>query len=502
MFNTKLKVIIIFAVLLTGAFSYIMNAPLNHNEHMYITSGVLVGNNSLYEDFAYLQMPYLPLIYGTFYKLTGTSYYLLWGRVFTFLSISLLCLLTYVISHKTSEDIFVSVVAVVFIMLNRVTLKAMGESSNYIMPAVFSLFSVGLFIRTLVSTSKPEIRKLHQDSISLFLCGFFVAVATGIKLYYLVTLFPFLIISRKSFKKFLLILGGAVTGFLPALYYMIKNFDIFIFNNLGYHMTNSVYSEIVGYSNAISSTSKIKYGIRILSHPASVAIFTTVLFIIFTGMDGKKKALRPVEGVLLLQFIFTLVGVFTLTPLHMQYFAMPIPFIVILISSWYGSVGADKKYLKRLLLCLTIIVFATEGTKLFRDIGKLENTNKWTGIHIHNTAMEIRKAIGRVNKNDKIATLSPLYAIEANLPIYKELSTGPFLYEVGDLLSKEKREAVNGTSPNTLHFLFQSDSPKAILVGFEKKKDLPLIMYAEKNNYMKLKRRFSGGILYIRNENR
>ena len=52
------------------------------------------------------------------------------------------------------------------------------------------------------------------------------------------------------------------------------------------------------------------------------------------------------------------------------------------------------------------------------------------------------EVIGKQNKHGKIATLSPLYAIEANLPIYHELATGPFLYRVGDLLRPEQRKQV------------------------------------------------------------
>lgn len=54
---------------LIGDFAKIMTL-LNHNEHMYITAGVLVSQNKiLYKDFAYLQTPYLPLLYGGLYKI-------------------------------------------------------------------------------------------------------------------------------------------------------------------------------------------------------------------------------------------------------------------------------------------------------------------------------------------------------------------------------------------------------------------------------------------------
>ncbi len=41
----------------------------------------------------------------------------------------------------------------------------------------------------------------------------------------------------------------------------------------------------------------------------------------------------------------------------------------------------------------------------------------------------------------KLATVSPVYAIESGLGIYPELSTGSFVLRIGDLLSEEQRLA-------------------------------------------------------------
>jgi hypothetical protein len=62
--NHKIKqaaAAIVFFVLALGAFSNTMNSPVDHNEHMYISAGVLAKENTLYKDFAFLQMPYLPI---------------------------------------------------------------------------------------------------------------------------------------------------------------------------------------------------------------------------------------------------------------------------------------------------------------------------------------------------------------------------------------------------------------------------------------------------------
>ena len=77
---TRFFFIIFLLIVVTlggGVFAYMMT-HFGHDEHMYVTAGYLVKEGRmLYRDFAYLQAPYLPLIYGFVYKLTGTSHYLL-----------------------------------------------------------------------------------------------------------------------------------------------------------------------------------------------------------------------------------------------------------------------------------------------------------------------------------------------------------------------------------------------------------------------------------------
>ena len=83
-----------------GIFSLTMNGRMSHDEHMYISAGVLSEHQILYKDFAYLQMPYLPLLYGAIYNLTDTSHYLLFGRLLKCIMIILSAVLIYAISFE------------------------------------------------------------------------------------------------------------------------------------------------------------------------------------------------------------------------------------------------------------------------------------------------------------------------------------------------------------------------------------------------------------------
>jgi hypothetical protein len=132
----------------------------------------------------------------------------------------------------------------------------------------------------------------------------------------------------------------------------------------------------------------------------------------------------------------------------------------------------------------------------------MTDTDQWWGLVAHEVSIDVRRALEArdIDTGDKVATLSPLFVADANLPIYRELSTGPFLYRIGDLLSREQRKRFVGTSPSSIGNILKNDAPSAILVGFEYDLDSPLIEYARRNGYRKVNGCWEkvGGTLYVR----
>ena len=82
------KIIYIFLLVVIVGLSFLifansMTKDLGHDEHMYCTAGYLIARGELiYRDFSYVaQMPLHPLLLGLLYKIIGTDYYLLTGRL-------------------------------------------------------------------------------------------------------------------------------------------------------------------------------------------------------------------------------------------------------------------------------------------------------------------------------------------------------------------------------------------------------------------------------------
>ena len=220
----NISISLFLMVVLLGSFGEIMVHPVNHDENMYLASGILLMTNEIYTDYAYLQMPYLPLLYYSVFFYCGNNYYLLVGRIIEFISISLSAFLIYSILLLLSRSHLVSTLGFLLFVFNEIVRQTMTLARNHDIPLTLTLAAVFLF--------------LYQDKLKkkplfyMFLTGFFLGLAVGFKLTY--ALFPaaFTVtalifpkentIKQKVIHKIIPIFSGVILGLLPAGYYIFK----------------------------------------------------------------------------------------------------------------------------------------------------------------------------------------------------------------------------------------------------------------------------------------
>ena len=79
---TILAFVVIF-ILSLAIISNSMIKSIGRDEQMYCTGALLMAQGKMiYRDYSYItQMPYHPLLYAAVYKITGTKYFLLTGRL-------------------------------------------------------------------------------------------------------------------------------------------------------------------------------------------------------------------------------------------------------------------------------------------------------------------------------------------------------------------------------------------------------------------------------------
>jgi hypothetical protein len=155
------------------------------------------------------------------------------------------------------------------------------------------------------------------------------------------------------------------------------------------------------------------------------------------------------------------------------------------------------------LLTAAVLAIIVNTPRLFESLPKMASPHQWTVMTVHENGKRIADAMVAAGVSGKVATLLPVYPLEAGLPVYLQLATGPFAYRSADFASEDLRRLFQTTSPSTVEALFKADPPAALLVGFDQRLEEPMIRFAEANNYRRVpefsfKDRYGTATLYIK----
>jgi hypothetical protein len=524
--NFKLGILILILLFATlGSFAISMTSFLMRDEHMYIAASVLVAQGAeLYKDFSYLQMPYLPIFLGNFYHFLGIeSYYLIIGKLINWLFLLIASLVLFVLAKRVLNDRFLALGIATLFLLNVTIIGAAGApgaagfATNTIAPVTFALISFYLFY---ISFLENQIKYF-----GITVAGIFLALAIGTRLTYITVAIPFLAImiyyfaSRRDpasdIKRRIAVglfcyTAGLTAGLLPVFLFM-SDLDSFIFNNLKFHHANTEWRWMTDFEGPMSLYSKISFAHKQYFKSDNLILLFGIMCtfgMAFRKPQSFKQIFHQFPVSAYLAFFLVCITAITAvlpTPSWPHYYATPLSFLLILlIFSFSASSEITSNFQKRLMLILVLMMTASNGPHILLPIIRLANADNWTGLEVHNVSKNIRKTLleNDIDTKNKIATLFPIYAIETNLSIYPELSTGPFLYRVGDLLTAEQRKHYVGTSPESLHELLSKDPPAAIVIDSNEEKDMiplnkPLIEFAVANNYRKVPIAGFSGEFYI-----
>ncbi|MEJ2721876.1 MAG: hypothetical protein P8181_12165, partial [bacterium] len=172
--------------------------------------------------------------------------------------------------------------------------------------------------------------------------------------------------------------------------------------------------------------------------------------------------------------------------------------LVLFVGVLYWELDPPGKRALRLLAWSgTLLLVAMNGTRDFQRGRALFEPQRWTGVELHDDAVVLRSLIPVEDRNRPVATLSPLMALEAGLPIYKELATGQFAYRIGELLSADEQARFRTTSPQRLPELLSLSPPSAVLVGGAGDLDSSLVHFAQKSGFTEYKNEIDGYVVYV-----
>lgn len=482
----------ILSIAALGLFGRIMSYPVQHDEQIHVAAGALMSKYQLYQDLGYNHLPNLPFLLNIIYSVTGTGHYLLAGRFAAVAWWIAGCLAIGLIAHRYARNTAVTILAVLLLLTNVLYLGQAGVLvTNNFAPIPFALFGFYFFTRALEETNRRFFR--------MFLAAACLSIAIGFKVNYIFLVPPFalaaLLLPRESspFRRLLDVgvpmLGGGIIGGLPTLYYLIGNPQSFLAHTMRYHTSaHRYYWATLDEPKVMNLAGKIRIAEEVWFSGTALLTLCLIGFLAllprFTG--GYHHRIDPSKRwpIFLAAALIVMGGLvsFLPTPSFAQYFSPPIAFTIVLAAMLLGP--AARKLATPLLLTVALLSLASGASRLALGVAAAAKPGKWEGIHLHKQARQVADSLDPVPHERKIATLSPIYALEAGFSIYPEFAAGPFLYRVADHLLPGDRRYFRTASPAKLMEFLETDPPLAIIAGQEGQLDQGFYDYAAKHGYM------------------
>lgn len=504
-FILLVAIIIIFICM----FSYTVNTYMMNDEQMYVSAGVLAQTDTIYKNFAYLQMPYLPMIYAGIYKITGTEYYLLYARIFSFLSMFASVIVIYLLGYLITKNFVLALMGVLLYSFNEITIHAMGFAWNAAPPVVFSLLAIYFFLRM---NDRGEVKPVY-----VFIAGLCIAIAGGIKLYYLMMILPFIAASllfphTYSLKykirfSFVPLSVGFGAGLLPALYYFFNDPQVFLFNNLGFHALNYTWhleNEFLTVGSTTTILSKLRYLMQVLGWQTIMPF----LFVVLTGIVLLVMHLRSIKtffvylisnkDLFVISTVIVVAVISALQPssLWQHHLAYPFPFKVLFIFSLYKALSDHYKKIFLSIAAIAALLVTVYGFPVASmHVPHMGSIERWTPVRYHN---ESRYISNYLQDDAAVATIEPLRALEGGLSIYPEFSTGHFLFQVSDMLDTEERTRYRTTSVPSLPDWIREKEPPVVMIPAGHRFQEVFYKSIEHDRYLKIEEVSDSYVIYVR----
>ncbi len=480
------------------------------DDNMYISSAVLLEEYTLYDEFAYLQTPYMPYIYNAMFKPFGYGRPLLIGKIFKFLLAMGILGLTYVLIKKLSGSRGISLAFILIMVNNQIFQFNILFVRNYDLPLLLTL---GAFVYLLSGRASP-VWSIRKAIVTGVLCGFCI----GIKLTYAPLPLVLLVsmvhengISKALLRYFVAFSISMIVVLIPAIVILIRvGWDITYYNNLGFHLLNAEWfrelagDEVIATNAAITVWEKIEYFIFVLFREFSNAL---LMFPLLFGAVLHRKRLGVLLhsrgthfSMFLMLFFIGLLMFFAATPSWHWYLYLVTFSAVILASVICGDMSIElKRVMKVIIWSIAIILICSHIEADIKILGNAFKPSKWATTQVYDDMTALKELVPDSVSMLPMATVHTALALEVGMDIYPELACGDFTCRTSGMLTAEQRRKYSIIDPTEFDSLFAKRPPCAILIneqpcGWE----VPLERYAIENGFEKY-RWMDGYKFYVAN---
>lgn len=468
--------IVVLIVLAAAIFANAMTKGPARDEQMYCTAGVLMSQGKMiYRDFSYVaQMPYHPLIYSALFKISGTTGYLLAGRL-----TSVICDIAVMVCifgiyrrvlGKSVAGVLTGLAGAVIYVFNPIIDYSNGYAWNNDAVLLCVMLSFWLFVSA-GNDRAIKFRRIFLIAVLLTLATFMRITTAIVQLAFFAAILyqPFDSGNRKLTAAGTFVFGTFLVSIWPV-YIILCAPKAFYLNVFRIQMLNSQWLHKIGMvhdKSVLLTQSLTTFGYLAL-------IITALILLALTWLNRKRIQFKfPSHFFLAVSLIILFFAVAIVLPTTWkQHLAMPVPFIITALA-WPVAffhkaqpvTWKNKLFLTgSSLIIISSIIAVISYPVVLQRIPVIFDHQNWVPVRVHKISKDIAAKAGN---DGQILTLAPLWALEGGCDIYPELSAGPFVYRIGDFLSPQDRAITHTTSPDTIAELTKASPPCAVILGAE-----------------------------------
>lgn len=457
--------------LLTFLFLNAMTNPFTHDEHQFVSAGLLIAKRGLlpYVDFPHHHMPYLAFLYALAFKASDAAMLVARG-ISSFAAWAMSAFMLWIIyrhatNRRSLKKFWVGIGLTLLLLANPVFIQTSGKAWNHDLPALLMAGALLLFLR---AWDRP---------VLVVGSGLLMGLAVGFRLAYLPAMLPFTIAAAYQFRlqaasalkgavRFAL---GMIFGIAPLVYLILLEPTGFIFGNWTYQRLNTAYRTLVQHPRAMDLLGKFAYlGKLLVREPMNLIIPIVFLAgVILFWRNRSRLANHEVIGTGLACSlpVFLLVGSLAPTPSWPQYFHAPVVAAALALAVIYSNFSSMVLMrLSRSVRYAIIAAFFLGTVQIARNFPDQPwEVNNWIPVESRRVSMILSEMID----SGKVLTLAPSFPLEGGVDTYEQFATGPFSWRVSQFLLDSQWQGYSVISPTSLARVLENDPPQGILIGFE-----------------------------------
>lgn len=486
--------------LLLLLFGLNMRRGLNHDEHQFVGSAVLLARAGLlpYADFAYFHVPGQTLLNAALFAVF--DHFLLAARTLAVLGGWAGLALILVSGRRFApfpggwSNLGYALAGVVALAASPIFVFTSGRAWNHDLPMLLALAAILTFLHAsgysrIAATGWTSGCSARWLAATGSLLG--MAAATRLSYAFLTPAFVLALwlACGGAWRGWLAACGwlaaGGMVGLAPVWWALLVAPDGFIFGNIVYNLRlNPLYYATASGAAAVTLPAKAAaLGELFWRQPGNL-----LLPLLFGGAllpalpQLHRQAALPLQ-LLLLVLPFALLGAMSATPAQTQYFYMLYPFLTLGVFYAVALWPRRQRWAASALTVGALIGVMATASAYAGGVEVLFRPDRWYPMKVHARGARIAALAG----NGPVLTLAPIHALEGGVLTYPEFITGPLAWRVAPLVSAAERARFGLVTAPELTALLAEQPPRAVLTGFEEDDaglEAVLLAYAHDHNFV------------------